>query len=301
MRSCLGRALLAAAVLLVAQTAAASSEQDAAAAYDVGATAYDHGEYAKAAREFARADALAPNDVALELALHAVVHTSDAVLAMTLAERASSRATTTGLVTAGAAARKKFEDAVGKVVIRCPAGIACTPTLDDTPLEPGTPTLAAVGTHRVAIHSGERTENLEITLESRRTLEIVATAPPAPPAPEPAIVTVTAPAPAPSGIAPTPSGIAPTWFFVGVGVTALVGGASIASGVDTANKHEAFAADRSNTQLASDGRFADQRTTALVVATGGVAVVTGIVGLLLVRWGADSRVSLSSSGGAVTF
>src|SRR5262249_30308245 len=57
-------------------------------AYDRGATAFDNKDYATAARELARADDLVPNNVALVTALKAALRADDAVLGMTLAERA---------------------------------------------------------------------------------------------------------------------------------------------------------------------------------------------------------------------
>ena len=61
----------------VATTAPAFADakdlEGARAAYDRGAAAYDAGNYELAASELTRADDLAPNDIALELALKAAV------------------------------------------------------------------------------------------------------------------------------------------------------------------------------------------------------------------------------------
>ncbi len=274
-----GGALVVVAALSIARAASASPEEDAAAAYDVGAAAYDRGDYAAAAKELARADAIAPNDVALELALHAVLRTDDAVLAMTLADRASARASKSALVAAGTSARARFEAAVGQVVVRCPADVECSATLDELKLATGASTFVLVGRHKLAIRTAARTEQLEIAIEPRKTVEIVAARPADPTPPPPP-----APSRTPEARPAQPFKVAPAWFFAGLGLTALTGAATVASGVDTMNKHNAFAADRSNAELAEDGRAADRRTTVLLIVTSSAAVVTGVVGLFLVRW-----------------
>src|SRR5579883_1459555 len=84
-------AAIAAAAILRAGTAAAdtgASETPARAAYDRGVAAFQKGDYAVAAHEFATADALSPNAVALHAGLDAAVRADEAVLGMELAERA---------------------------------------------------------------------------------------------------------------------------------------------------------------------------------------------------------------------
>ncbi|MDI1452178.1 hypothetical protein QHF85_49515, partial [Polyangium sp. 6x1] len=70
----------AALVLLCAapSRAAEPAATEAKAAYDRGAAAYERGDMATAARELARADALAPNPVALASALRAAIEGDDA-------------------------------------------------------------------------------------------------------------------------------------------------------------------------------------------------------------------------------
>jgi len=86
-------AIVLAAALMVAPLAARADDPEAArAAYDRGAAAFKAKRYAEAAAELVRADALAPNAVALESALKAAELADDAALAMTLADRAEQRA-----------------------------------------------------------------------------------------------------------------------------------------------------------------------------------------------------------------
>ncbi|MEJ7733098.1 MAG: hypothetical protein WKG00_28365 [Polyangiaceae bacterium] len=81
----------------------------------------------------------------------------------------------------------------------------------------------------------------------------------------------------------TPGGISPLWFWVGVGATAALGGATVGSGVDTLAKHD----DYLNTRQAGGdeaGRRAETRTNVLLGTTVAAGVATGLLGLLAVRW-----------------
>jgi hypothetical protein len=55
---------------------------------------------------------------------------------------------------------------------------------------------------------------------------------------------------------------------------------TIASGVDTANKHSAFVSDPTDAG-ASSGRAAELRTNVLLGATGASAVATGVMALMV--------------------
>jgi hypothetical protein len=283
-------------VLLVLMTtptraAFADEREDAATAYDRGAAAFDRGDFVTAARELARADELLPSPVTLELAINAAIKSDDAALGMTLADRASTRKGTKALDAAAASARKKFSSRVGKLSVMCPANSRCDVTLDGASFEPNAPRIVAVGSHRVVLTRSSTTEpeRFAVRIDPEKTTELLlpAAAPPVSPAPTATPVDPVKPPP------PTPAkkkdaddarGLSPAWLWVGAGATALVGGFTIASGLDTASKHDAFAQDRSDTTLANEGRAADQRTTFLLVATGALALATVAVGLFVVDW-----------------
>ena len=72
----------------LAGTAAAQPPSPAKLAYDEGTKAYGRGDFRGAAAAFARADALAPNDIALEAALDAAIKAHDPVLGRELLDRA---------------------------------------------------------------------------------------------------------------------------------------------------------------------------------------------------------------------
>src|SRR5688500_2239864 len=124
--SSLAAGALALALALSAATARASepSESDmkaAGEAYDRAKAAYDKSQYSEAAADFARADALVPNPVTLELAVRAAVQAGDGALAMTLVERSERDKVTPGLGAAVRQAKFKFAKKTGKYLIECPS------------------------------------------------------------------------------------------------------------------------------------------------------------------------------------
>lgn len=270
-----------------AQPAAASAagKEEAAAAYDRGAAAYDKGDFARAATELARADDLAPNSVTLELALDAAVRADDAVLAMTLAERADSRTMTKALDQASHLARRRFASKVGRVSVVCPPPTPCTATLDDAAFAAGTVQFVLVGTHRLRVVRESAVETFTLVTEPGKTVEVVPTA-------QRDRLIVTTPEPA------SERGLSPGWFFVGVGVTAALGAASIASGLDTLRAHRVYTADKSDLAAAESGHDAMVRTNVLLVATGVTALATAAIGVFAVRW-AGGRSSVTTTGQAV--
>jgi hypothetical protein len=284
----MGRRGLAAALVFVSASlglgsprlARAGEPGAAALAYDRGAAAYDRGDYPTAATELARADELSPNDVALTLAIGAALRTGDAVLTMTLVDRAESRRPRAKDLDAMTdAARRKVAGSVGKLRILCPKA-PCEATLDGAAFEAGKNRgrFVRVGPHHVAVTplspdgsaGATEPETFDVSIEGGKTVELIATA-----------RFDKTPAPA---AAPADRRLSPTWFWLGAGATAVLGAASVVSGVDTASKHDAFARDRSNADAADAGRSADHRTTGLVIGTAALAVITGAVGLWLVDW-----------------
>src|SRR5206468_1036343 len=92
---------------------------------------------------------------------------------------------------------------------------------------------------------------------------------------------------------PAPNGLSPVWFWFGVGGTALLGGALVASAIDVKAKHDEYA-DAPTADLQSDGKAAQVRTNVLVSATAGAAVITAIVGFFFVGWSNRSPRSAAS-------
>lgn len=264
-----------------------ATKEDAAASYDRGAAAYDKGDFVRAAAELARADDLAPNGVTLALALDAAVRAGDAVLSMTLAERADSRAMTPALDQASHLARRTFASKVGRVSVVCPAPAPCSATLDDAEFPTGKLQFVLVGTHRLRVVREAAVETFTVVTEPGKTVEVVPTA-----QRDRGLTVAPRPAPAPQ------SGIAPAWFFVGVGITAALGAGTIASGLDTLRAHRAYNADKSDATVAESGESAMVRTNVLLVATGVTALATAAIGVFAVRWG-GGRSSVATTGQVV--
>lgn len=100
--------------------------------------------------------------------------------------------------------------------------------------------------------------------------------------------------------------IHPAFFFVGLGVTAGLGGAAIWSGIDTIN-NPGVDAVRAECQgqgedcpLYQEGQKKEVRTNALIGATAGVAVVTVILGAVG-KWSGDGAKEDEAESTAVTF
>jgi hypothetical protein len=92
----------------------------------------------------------------------------------------------------------------------------------------------------------------------------------------------------------------PVVFFVGAGVTVLLGGATILSGIDAKNNpgvdavRRACAGKDTSCPEYQDGKSAETRTNVLLGVTIGAAVITGVVGLVLTQW-ASSPVKVGAA------
>lgn len=263
----------------------ASAQSSAGDLYDKGSAAFAAGRYQEAADAFARADELAPNDVALESALKSVVLADDAALGMTLVERAEGRATAPALAEARDKAREAFRDRASKVTLRCPASDpGCTLTLEGEKVEPGVPRFRKVGSYGLtAVTSGEsRVHTIEVQAgrELDFTVPVAEGQPPPPVAPPPQ-----PPAPLPFSTTPTPApdetddgGLSPAWFWVGLGATIAAGGATVGVGAYTLSLHDDFEAGDDSAE--DPGRTAQTATNVLIGLTGALAVTTVVLGVV---------------------
>ncbi len=270
--------VIAAWILPVTSRAAPTPDRtaDAHGAYARGAAASDAGEYAAAAAEFARADSLVPNNTALELALKAVVLSDDALLAMTLAQRADARKESRSVGEAAAAARAKFAMRIGQLRVLCPS--ACTARVDGVDVDIGHARWVTAGDHRVEIAMSGSTEPLDIHVgggeirDARPTDRAVSGSP----RPRLAATLFEKPSQVPA------RGVTPVVFWSAVGVTAALGAATVGSALDTRATHDAFLSSPSGS-LETRGHAGEARTNALVVTTAVAAVATAALGLF-VRW-----------------
>src|SRR5215472_3635970 len=265
-------------------TANADDTQRAREAYDHGTAAHRRGDFAEAAADYAQADALAPSPVALRAALDEAVKADDPALGMELLDRTNRAPMDQALATSAAAARAKFKGRAGRIVVHCPPSHACLSTLDDRKFDVEKPVWATVGQHTVIIQIDEAAQPHLIEVKPDETLEVTpplaaeaaAATPVAPPPP------VASPTPAAVSNETAPpearrKGLSPVWFFVGVGATAVAGGATVISALDTSSKHQSFVNEgcgRLNTSgcgtLASDGTSAQTRTNVLLGVTAAI-------------------------------
>ncbi len=277
---------------------AQGSTERARAAYAEGESRSRSRDYPAAARAFAEADALAPNDTALEAALEAALLADDPALGMTLVTR-SDRSPESARIGAVARARSAFEARAGKVSIRCLAETpACVAAIDERPAV-DVPTWVGVGAHRVSMRKGDRSVVENVSVAARSSVEVAFPAPQASPA-------QTTPAPA-SPLPPDAtggeegSGLSPWWFVAGCGVTVALGAVTVVHGVAASGAHDDFdeangSADRATLeQLAADGQSLDTRTNVFLVATAVAGAGTAALGLFAIDWsgGGGARASLS--------
>jgi hypothetical protein len=160
--------------------------------------------------------------------------------------------------------------------------------LDGAPIVAGTKRWVVVGPHHVEVGLEGGLRSYPIRIDPAGTIEVRAT-PNAVATPLPIHPTDALPrsdARDDNGVARGDrGGLSSAWFWGGLAVTGALGGITIASGVDTAHKHDAFTTNQSPTAgMADDGRAAQLRTNILLAATSASAVATALIGLVFVRW-----------------
>ncbi|MDI1451613.1 hypothetical protein, partial [Polyangium sp. 6x1] len=223
---------------------------------------------ATAARELARADALAPNPVALASALRAAIEGDDAVLGMELAARATARGDEAGLGELARTARARFGARVGKLRVVCPG--PCRVAVDGEPFQANEERFVRTGPYVVVIEQGAAREEIRTEVSVGASL------------------TVTPKNPVdPSKTTERSRGVSPVWFFVGLGATVVSGAVLTASGLQTRGLHDDFvargcpgpAAPNDCLGRASDGQGAEVRTNVLVGLTAVFGLATIPLGL----------------------
>jgi hypothetical protein len=275
---------------------------DAHDAYARGTSAYRRGDYATAAREYAAADALAPNPVALQAAIDATVLADDPVFGTMLLDRARGMPRTDALLTTMLTADRKFAHRVGRIRLQCPSA-PCLAAIDGAAAVAGDAIVVRVGSHAVTLEAAGTLVQRVVTVAPDETIVVAPDSAPVVPTPSPSLApTPPSPAPRPPEpppVAPAPrGGLSPGWFYAGLGATAVAGGLAIGFGVDTASRHGSF--DRacgppgpsSCGSLASEGQAAQTRTNVMLGVTAGLGALT-LASALLVRW-RDVSISLDA-------
>ena len=279
---------LALAVLLFGSQAAAQEERsDARAAYDDAARAYEAKDFPRAARGFARADALAPNALALKLALAAAVQAGDPVLAEELAVRAERRDASADVQELARSAHRFAKGRVGTIRIACSGTPTCTAEIGGRKLRDGETIIALRGPVVVAFTSAEgRASRVDVDVPEGG-LAIASEPSPLATAPPRAASAAPREPPAASGSGGA-KGLPPVFFWLGVGATSALTGATIASGIDSNARYDDFAAART-VETRENGRASELRTNVLLGGAIVAALATTAVGLWFTRWGAGAE------------
>jgi hypothetical protein len=303
--SLLGSLVITAAIATWSMPGLAQSDDKlrAGVAYTLGTKLALEQKWAEAAAEFALADALAPNDTALDAALEASIRADDAVLGMNLTERAE-RSPSTRALRSVAAARQKFEGRVALVEVPCVAlATPCKGALDGKAIVAAR-TWVVPGTHSAVFESEPGREiPFEIAAGSRR--EVV----PPPPLVAPPVEPPPRAAPPPPREEPS-GGVSGLWILVPAGatvaaaaVTAGFGAAFLSSKGDFEDAQGVAAPDAQQTLIDETEAWQDRTNVMLGVSAVCAAATAAVVVAVLATGGEDEApvatlyVAPSASGG----
>ena len=287
-----GTALLVALSLVVALRAEAEGEareEQAARLYDAGVTAHDRGDFAAAARSFAEADQLLPNDVTLETALREALRADQPVLGMRLHARARrTLSPAPSLRSAMSEVLANFGERVAWLRVDCDdceaqLGEETLELAKDTPVEPGPQTLL--------LSIGAARERVEINLQPGEHKRV-----------RPGDKAATGPTPRAPSEGPS-SGLHPAWLTIGIVPTVVFGAAALGSFIQASSLEGQLADKRALNQLDGaeeikrDGESAEVRIYAFTALTAVSAIVTGALAIWAVDWsGGSAQVGVSLNG-----
>jgi hypothetical protein len=271
------------------QVSAPTSTEKAAAkeAYDRGVSAFQTGDYAKAATEFARADELAPSPAALQAAIDAAVEADNPGLASELIERAKRAPASEELAATIATARAKFRGRGGLIRVGCP-GTSCSATLDGSPIDPKKSVWAPNGKHVVALQ-------VDGVARPPTTIEVK---------PDEMVDATTSSASADGQASSDLKVIPPYVFWGGVGGTALAGVLSVAFSLGAQGEHDKFVSSGCNNGTGDpftcvarrdDGESAQTRANVAIASTLVLGAATAIVGYWFTRWHESGQATPTSS------
>lgn len=275
-------------LLTLAWSSSAQAEPSPAkVAYDRATTEFEAKSYSAAATDFALADELSPNPVALESALKAALLADDPLLGMELVERAKGRPSSPAIDALVTKSKDAFAKRTGKLTVRCPESHVCSATLvlagasggvARMPLETGKARWLRAGT-LVLDTTFEGTyarHQVDVLPESDVTFEVPKPAPPPPPPVKP----VDPPSPGRSLLAPKKDmhGAHPAFFGVTAGLFVASAAVTIWSGVDTLNLHQEWL-DHGDETVRQDGLDAQLRTNVMFGVMGGGLIATTLVGV----------------------
>lgn len=276
----------------------------AAEAFDRGREAYKAEEYVEAAEQFESADANAPSAAALELAIRARDKANQLDRAATLAALALARHPDDPSIQKIAppiVQRAKAE--LFQLDIKCDDPCDVTVAGKIAPGRRATDRTVYVGPGKYAVRagwSGDRSESKSFEAAkgaaTALSFHVPAESTAAPALPAGAAASTSGEATVDAG--PRKSGgLPPVVFIVGAGLTAVAGGITIWSGLDTQNNPGAdkvrSTCQAGNTEecqsLYQKGVDSQHRTNILLGVTAGVGVATAVIGAFFTDWSGGSK------------
>lgn len=284
----------------------------AAEAFDKGREAYKAEEFVEAAEQFERADNNAPSPAAIELAIRSRDKAGELDRAATLASLALKRhPEDQNLLRLAGDLAKRARPVLFELTAICDQ--PCDLTVNGKLVHgaPDTQRLLYIAPGALTVRAGwsdNRSESKQIQAQAGSQGELTFAAPAVPVAAgtatgasdpggtEPA---ATATPQKDEGARKTSGGWSPTVFFVSAGVTAVLGGVTVWSGIDTINNPGADRVrqecgermQREDCDLYQEGLSKQRRTNVLIGVTAGAAAITGLIGLVLTDWSAKSETS----------
>lgn len=283
------------ALLLVAMAATTPAFADAtpeqlqfaAQEHDLGYRAFQAKQYDEAAVHFENAFFAAPNPAELRAAVRARKDAGEKARAATLAAIGQRK------FPGDAAVAKLADETINAVradlfEVKVSSPLECNAVVDSKIVANEKAKafrfFVDPGHHEVSVGWGDERSTkvaLDATAGGSKTLEL--TPPPPPPKPVHSVDGV--------GATPEPSKpFGPIVFLVGAGLTAVAGGVTIWSGIDTQNnpgpnavKADCVGQGTSCPQY-QQGLSSQLRTNILIATTGGLAALTAVVGVFFTQW-----------------
>lgn len=268
---------------VAARAADDAAKADAARKFKAGEKAFKRHEYAAAARAFEEAYTIAPHPAALFNAATAYQKAGQLTRAANLCARYLRDAPEDD------SRREKANGLIGELIpklgrIQVLDHGAKNVEIDGKALESEL-TYVDPGDHLVSGEFGDRTVQRKLTIVAGSVVK-VAIDPPKHKASgleEEGVPDEPAPKPDVERDAGSDKGMGPTLFYVGLGLTAVLGGVSAWSGLDTNSARKDYDENPTPDGL-DDGRAKQRRTNLLIGTTAVVGVSTVVVGVFFTNW-----------------
>ena len=277
----------------VGGVAAQDADQDvnaAARAYQQGQAAQLAGDYARAAELFELAYAASPAAPAIRSAIRNRREAGQNARAATLAVEALQRFAADGPTRELAQeVLDSLQPTLGRLAVTCdaPCGVTLGGRATSTREETRHELFVDPGDHQIDATFGGRSAGAQpLSIEAGQSTELSFSAPPAEPEPEPQAVE---PEPEPDAITPPdppppvepepePEGMEPAVFYTGLAATAALGAVTIWSLTDTLDARDRYEADPTRERYDSgiDKQRRMYTLTALTAATGVATLLIGI-------------------------